>query len=149
MAFAKQTRTRILIAAPVSEVWAALADLRAYPRWNPVLSLRPWRGAQLGAGRRAWLSLKLRRVPLFVPVRVEVVDPGRELAWVGGPRGVLRGRHFFTLREVEAGTELTHGEDFDGLLLPLMWPAMAGQLERLYTSLNEGLAKYVESKQGH
>ena len=141
----KSTRTRIVIAARPTEVWDALADVRSYARWNPVLSVRPWRGDSLRAGRRAWLSLKLFGVPLVVPVLVEVAEPDRELRWIGGPWGLLRGRHYFELRELDGATELIHGEQFEGLLVPLMWPLLEGELDRLYRSINEALAAYVES----
>jgi hypothetical protein len=144
MSFVRRTRTRIVIAASTTEVWGALCDLPSYARWNPVLSIRPWRGQSLRAGGRAWLSLKLFRVPLIVPVLVEVAEPDRELRWIGGPWGLLRGRHYFELHADGDATELVHGEQFEGLLLPLMWPLMEGELDRLYRSINEGLAAYVE-----
>lgn len=145
MSFRQQTRTRIAIAATPTEVWNALSDVNSYRRWNPVLSIRPWVGESLRPGRRAWLSLELFRVPLFVPVRVEIAEPNRELRWIGGPWGLLRGRHYFELRELDDATELIHGEEFEGLLLPLMWPLMEPELDRLYRSINEALAAYVEN----
>jgi hypothetical protein len=141
----QRTRTRIVIAASPTKVWDALIDIENYPRWNPVLRLRPWRGDALRVGRRSWLSLKSFAVPVVVPVRVAVVEPGRELCWVGGPWGIMRGRHSFELREVGEGTELIHAEQFAGLLLPLLWPRMETQLDRLYGSINEALAAYVEA----
>ena len=109
-----------------------------------MLRLRPWRGDALRVGRRSWLSLISFPVPVVVPVRGSVTEPGRELCWIGGPWGVLRGRHYFELRELDAGTELIHGERFEGLLLPLLWPRMEGELDRLYGGINEALAAYVE-----
>lgn len=138
------TRTRIVIAASPTEVWDALIDIDSYARWNPMLRLRPWRGDALVVGRRSWLSLISFPLPVVVPVRVEVAEPGRELCWIGGPWGVLRGRHYFELRELGEGTELIHGERFEGLLLPLLWPRMEGELDRLYGGINEALAAYVE-----
>ena len=138
----RHTQTRIVIPAPLSEVWAALADLDAYPRWNPLIRLAPWGRAGLREGGRAWLTLKLTKIPTVVPVVVEVAS-GEELRWIGGPPGLFRGRHYFRLREVEGGTELIHGEDFEGLLLPLMWPVMAGQLDRLYQRVNDSLATHL------
>ncbi|KIG16056.1 hypothetical protein DB30_04928 [Enhygromyxa salina] len=140
----QRVRTSIVIAAPPAQVWDALIDIDSYPRWNPVLSLRPWRGDLLRAGHRAWLSLKPFPVPVVMPVRVEVVEPGRELCWSGGPWGVLRGRHGFELRDRGAETEVIHSERFDGLLVPLLWSRMEPELERLYGGVNTALADYVE-----
>lgn len=139
--------TRIVIAARPEEVWRVLNDLQAYPRWNPILSVRPWRGDALHEGRRAWLTIKLFGLPLVVPILVEVTATNAELCWVGGPWGLLRGRHSFELRELgDDETELIHAEAFTGLLLPLLWPAMEQQLERLYTDINEALAAHVEGR---
>jgi len=145
--FTQHARTRIVIAAPPTAVWEALSDVRNHGRWNPAVRLSPWRGEPLRAGRRAWLSLKLFKVPLIVPVLVEVAEPDRELRWAGGPWGLLRGRHYFELRELDGATELIHGERFEGLLLPLLWPLLAGELDRLYRSINEALAAHLESEQ--
>lgn len=142
----RTTHTRVLIRASSERVWDALADVAAYPRWNPLLKLRPWRGTDLREGGRAWLQLDLLPIPILIPVVIEVASPKRELCWRGGPPGLLRGRHYFELRTTLDGdeTELIHGERFDGLLLPLLWPLMAPQLERLYTDVNAALADYVE-----
>jgi hypothetical protein len=50
----------------------------------------------------AWLTLSLAKLPVVVPVLVEVAS-GVELRWVGGPPGLFRGSHYFRLREVEGG----------------------------------------------
>ena len=145
--FRQRTVTRIVIAASPEQVWRVLDDLQAYPQWNPILSVRPWRGDRLREGRRAWLTIKLFGVPMVVPILVEVTATNAELCWVGGPWGLLRGRHSFELRELgEHETELIHAEAFAGVLLPLLWPAMEKQLERLYTDINEALAARVEAR---
>ncbi len=138
----RKTRTHKFIPAPLEQVWAALLDLDGYARWNPGLRLRPWAGAALREGGRAWLKLGLVRIPVVVPVRIESASRNR-LCWIGGPPGLFRGRHFFELREVEGGTELTHGEDFAGLALPLLWPLVEPELERMYQAVNDALADYV------
>src|SRR5690606_557866 len=138
----RNTRTRLVIPAPVDAVWAALLDLDGYPRWSPGLRLRPWTGTALREGGRAWLQLSLFRIPLMVPVRVEAASALR-LCWIGGLPGLVRGRHFFELREVEGGTELIHGAAFTGRALPLLWPRMQPELERLYREINEALADHV------
>lgn len=137
----RHTQTRIVIPAPLTEVWRALAELDAYPRWNPMLRVRPWQREGLREGGRAWLILRLYGLPLVVPIVVEAAS-GVELCWSGGPPGLFRGRHYFRLREVEGGTELVHGEDFSGLLLAPLWPLMAGQLDRMYRDVNDALARH-------
>jgi hypothetical protein len=158
----RQTQTRIVIPAPPDKVWAALSDLANYPRWNPALRLRLWTGSAPRVGGRAWLSLRGLPLPVVVPVTFESVSAepaagtperpetgGRgdklRLCWRGGAWGLMRGWHYFELRAVEGGTELIHGEEFRGLLVPLIWPLLEPQLDELYASINEALAAYVGS----
>ncbi len=135
----KQVQTTQFIPAPLDQVWRALSDFDAYPRWNWLLRLRPLSG--LREGGRALLTLRVGKLPLVVPVVVEAAS-GTELRWVGGPPGLFRGRHYFRLREVEGGTELTHGEEFSGILPHLVWPVIGSQVEREYQRLNESFARH-------
>lgn len=136
-----QVQTTILIPAPLDQVWRALTDVDAYPQWNPLLRLRPHSHEGLREGGRALLTLRLGKLPLVVPVVVESAS-GNELRWVGGVPGLFRGRHYFRLREVEGGTELTHGEDFSGVLPRLSWSVLGPQFERRYRHLNDALARH-------
>jgi hypothetical protein len=77
----KQVQTTQFIPAPLDQVWRALSDFDAYPRWNSLLRLRPLSG--LREGGRALLTLRVGKLPLVVPVVVEAAS-GTELRWVGG-----------------------------------------------------------------
>lgn len=139
----KHVETRVIVDATPEQVYAILTDFEAYPRW--CRQLRPKLGGDEHAGVRAGtrLWLQVRPSPLPIPCRLEVTDRGRELRWVGGPPGLLYGSHYFELRAVpgEPGkTEVVHAETFSGLLVPLLWPLMEGQLHRLYEGMNRGLA---------
>ena len=138
----KQVETRVIVEASPARVYEVLSDLANYPSWNRVLKLSI--KGELRAGVRARLSVK--GSPLPIPVRFEVVDPGRELRWTGGPPFILRGSHYFELHGIPGETDRTeviHAEEFSGVLVPLMWPVMLPQLQRLYTAINEGLAEHL------
>jgi len=137
----KHVETRIIVDASPARVYEVLTDFGAYPSWCRQLSLRLRDGGGLRPGARAWLFVKPS--PLPVPCRIVVTEEGRELRWIGGPRGLIHGSHSFELRPVDGEpdkTELVHAETFTGLLVPLIWPLASGRLERIYAAMNEGLA---------
>jgi len=123
--FRKELVTEIDIDAPVEEVWKALTDFDAYPRWNPMI-IRA--SGELRVGER----LKVRFEPegsrghTFRP-RLMVVDPGRELRWLGWPRlpAFFDTEHYWTMEAKPDGrTHLSHGTVVRGLLAPMAGKAL-------------------------
>src|SRR5215469_12722668 len=106
------------IAATPERVWAVLADLAAYPEWNPFIRSA---SGELAKGAR----LTLRLVPpggrpmTFRPT-VLAVQPGELLRWIGRliVPGIFDGTHQFTLEDLGGTTHLTQSETFRGLLVP-------------------------------
>lgn len=136
-------QTSIEIAAEPEQVWQALTDLDSYPEWNPFIIE--------GSGElRQGEKLKLRMKPpggkamTFKP-EVLVVDSGSELRWVGHLlfHGLFDGEHWFTLHPDGAGTKLTQGEYFSGLLPPLMG-GMLKKTEQGFRDMNVALKERVE-----
>jgi hypothetical protein len=108
----------IQINATPERVWAVLANQAAYPDWNPfIVSSR----GQLAVG--ATLTNRMHDATgdtTFTPT-VLVVEPGRELRWIGrvGPGGIFDGEHTFTITQVRPGVVLfTQREDFTGVAVP-------------------------------
>ncbi|MHA6763630.1 SRPBCC family protein [Streptacidiphilus sp. PAMC 29251] len=136
----------IEIKATPEAVWAVLADLSAYPQWNPFL--RTAVGDLVVGGR---LSCRLhpenRRPIPFKPV-VLVVDPGRELCWQGKllAPGILDGRHSFVLWATGEGTVLRQGEVFTGILVPLLAKGLRAT-EDDFRRFNEALRERVETRE--
>jgi hypothetical protein len=120
-----EIRTEVEIAAPPAAVWAVLADLAGYRRWNPMVVAAE---GELQNGGRA--SLRYRSslgVELRFAVRITRADPGRELRWVGRRLGV-RGEHSFRLEPSGTGTRLVHGEVFTGALAGVLGFALRWQI---------------------
>lgn len=123
--FRKEMETEIDIDAPAGRVWEVLADLASYPEWNPMIRRA---SGELRVGAR----LKVRFEPegsgghTFRP-RLTVVDPGRELRWLGWPRfpGVFDTEHYWIIEEMLDGkARLRHGACALGLAAPLAGKAM-------------------------
>jgi hypothetical protein len=113
-----QIHTQIDIEATPDEVYAVVADVAAYPEWNPTIVETDGTG-ELGE------KLRLRMQPTdgwgmtFRPT-VTAADPGVVFAWLGrlGVPGLFDGRHRFELHRLDDGrTRLVHGEAFSGILV--------------------------------
>lgn len=138
-------RTGIDVAAPPARVWAVLADLAAYPLWNPLVSAVSEGRAEAGSP----LVLRVRPLGRFaslgVRARVATAEPDVELAWEGELAGpLLTFRHAFRLLPLEGGrTRLDHHERFEGPLA-LAMAAAVPLLRRSYRRWDRALRARVE-----
>ncbi|AUG75788.1 hypothetical protein CFP65_0861 [Kitasatospora sp. MMS16-BH015] len=136
----------IEIDAPAEEVWAALADLPAYPDWNPFI-----REASGTVAVGETLVLRMHPAhgrPITFKPKVLAAERGVELRWFGKLLlpGLFDGEHGFRLSPTgTGGTLLVQSENFSGVLVPVT----GGAIERTkedFTALNEALKKYVENR---
>jgi hypothetical protein len=134
--------TETTIDAPPSEVWKHLANFDRHDEWSKHFKLR---GRPL-VGESGRLDFVLFGLPARAPVVIERVDEERELRWRGGPKGLITGSHFFILEERDGGkrTHLRHGEDFSGVIAPLVWALLEAQLRPSYSGFNADLKQRVE-----
>ena len=135
--------TETTIDAPPDAVWKHLTDFARHDEWSEHFKLRG-RPVEGESGR---VEFKLFGRAAGSPVVIERVEPARELRWLGGPKGLLTGRHYFILQPLDAGqrTRFQHGERFSGLLAPFVWGFLKAQLGPSYSGFNEDLKRRVES----
>jgi len=141
----KRIETRIEIDAPPEEVWAVLMDFPSYAAWNPMvvgISGKPEVGSQL----EVKISMKNGRRLTFRPTVVEYKG-GRRFAWLGkvGMRGVFDGLHRFEVENGGATSTFVHGEEFRGLLLPLLGKLLRDTHDSI-VAMNEALAGEVKRR---
>jgi hypothetical protein len=103
-------RTQIEIDAPPDHVWRVLIALRSYREWNPAI-------IAASGDVRVGARLTLRFQPIgtrgytFRP-KLLVVNPARELRWLGSPRMplVFDTEHYFSIAPAgERRSRLVHG----------------------------------------
>ncbi|HTX26324.1 MAG TPA: SRPBCC domain-containing protein [Streptosporangiaceae bacterium] len=139
----KTVSATIEIGAPPEQVWAVLADLAAYPQWNPIF---PDASGQIAVGKRLTLAY---RPPagrgMTIRPKVLAVQPGAELRWALSLPGIIGGEHSFILTAVGDGTRVVQSETFRGLLVPLSGKAIAAA-QASYATLNQALKKRVERR---
>jgi hypothetical protein len=134
--------TAVEIDAPPSRVWEVLADLPAYPEWNPfIVEAR----GKLAVGETLSLRMLLPgRDPVAIEPRLLAVEPGRELRWKGQLLlpGLFDGEHAFLLTPLPDGrTRLDHTERFGGLLLPIAKRMIYDATVQSFRALDAALAQ--------
>ncbi|MGZ3790351.1 MAG: SRPBCC family protein [Bacteriovorax sp.] len=139
--------TEIKINAPVQVVWNVLTDFSRHPEWNPFIKSIV---GTLSPGER----LKVHICPpgqsgmSFAPFVLKV-DPEKEFSWKGKllVPGLFDGEHFFLLENIGPNeTRLVHGEQFSGLLVPLL-KSMLSRTKMGFDLMNQALKERAESAQ--
>ena len=131
------------IAATPERVWAVLADLAAYPQWNPFI-----RSASGKLAEGARLTLRLApaggHAMTFRPT-VLAARPGELLRWIGRliVPGIFDGTHQFALEDLGGRTRLTQSETFRGLLVPFTGKTIP-RTEASFHALNRALKERAD-----
>ena len=135
--------TETTIDAPPSEVWKHLTDFERHGEWSRHFRLR----GRAVAGASGHVVLELFGKHAESPVVIQKVDETRELRWLGGPKGLITGSHYFILESQgdSRRTRFRHGESFSGILAPIVWALIKSQLRPAYSGFNEDLKRRSET----
>lgn len=136
--------SEILIAAPVQQVWKEFTDFENWSEWNPfITNIEPEPSA--GSKISVLIDPPGGKAMVFKP-RVLVYEKERELRWLGRVLlpGLFDGEHFFRLRETGGGTLFIQGEQFSGILLPLLKKSLSG-VEQGFHAMNAALKARCEA----
>ena len=144
--FSYNVDTTIDIDASAAAIWRLLTDFSRLDQWNPMLQnvqtdLEPGATVRFEVLREGAKPLKLKAKI------VNLAEP-YALSWRGGPKSFLSGEHYFRIEPLGEGRcRFYHGEQFSGLLLPLL-KGVLKDAPVLYRSMNEALKKRVEDEVG-
>jgi hypothetical protein len=138
-AFAVTITATTRVAADPARVWQVLTDTAAYPDWNPFV--RRLEG-DLVEGNRLTVDLQPGDKATTLRPTVVAVVPGRSFTWLGhvGFRGVLDGRHTFTVEPDGSGSRLVQHEVLSGVLTPLFRKMLTTDTPAAFTASNDALA---------
>ncbi|MBC7230249.1 MAG: SRPBCC domain-containing protein [Actinobacteria bacterium] len=137
--------TEIEIDAAAERVWEVLTDLASYPQWNPMIR-RASGELRVGSMLKVCFEPEGSRGYNFRS-RLTVVDPGRELRWLGWPRlpGLFGFDHYWTMEETPDGkTRLRHGASAFGLAAPLLGKAMLRSSRKPFEAMNRAHKRRAE-----
>jgi len=142
----QQLQTQIEINSSPERVWSILMDFPGYARWNPFVRMIAGVAA---AGETLNVELQPvgKKAMAFRP-RVMTCVPQREFRWKGTVffPGVFDGEHYFQI-EPQAGDRVIfrHGENFSGVLVPMIMRSLTDATERGFVAMNEALKTEAET----
>jgi hypothetical protein len=131
-------------ASPMT-VWAVLTDLGGYSAWNPLFVQA---SGDIAVGRQ--ITLKAAQPggrTMAVKVTVLAAEPGAELRWTAGLRGLIGGEHSFVLTPQGTGTRLVQSETFGGLLVPFSGKVLR-RVQDSFRELNQAIRQQAEATAG-
>lgn len=135
----------IQIDASPARVWAILADLAAYPEWNPFIR-RIAGEMRVGSRLEARIEPPGGRGMTFRPT-VLAAEPERELRWIGflGTPGIFDGEHRFRIEPVgPARVRFVQEERFSGVLAPLILRFIRDATRQGFDEMNRALKARAE-----
>lgn len=141
----QEINTTIDIESPPEDVWRVLMDFDAYGEWNPFIrsiSGLPEAGEQLAV----ILGAAGKKPMKFSPIVQESEAPSH-FGWLGsvGTKGIFDGYHRFELEPTETGTRFRHYEEFTGVVVPVLLPAIRKSTTRGFEEMNQALKARVEN----
>ncbi len=143
--FKEEIHTELEISASAERVWEVLTDFSSYPEWNPMIR-RASGEARAGERLELYFAPSGRKGTTFRP-KLLVVEPSRELRWLGQP-GIPRlfeSEHFFIIEENRRNeVRLVHDMIFYGLLIPLVRKRLEGPVRQPFEEMNKALKTRAE-----
>jgi hypothetical protein len=122
----------VVIAAPVSTVWALLSDPARWDRIDPAIH-----EVRLNGGVRPGTRFTWRNGRALIRSRLAVVDPEREITWTGASWGIKAVHRHLLAGQGDTQTRLVSQESMAGPLLPLFFSSarLAAALDKWLTAI--------------
>ncbi len=141
----KNIETKIIINSSANQVFQKLMNFKSYPSWNPFITAIEGNPA-IGNQLRVAIQPPDKSAMTFTPIVLKNA-PNQEFRWKGklGVTGIFDGEHYFILNALSpTQTELTHGENFSGLLTIIVFEMMKESTKQGFELMNESLKSHLE-----
>jgi hypothetical protein len=144
---AKELYTEIEIDAPAAKVWDILANFDQYGDWNPFIksiSGDMSEGSQLRVTIQPVGGKPMHFRPTAIRIQIH-----QEFRWLGHlfVPGLFDGEHYFQIEEVSENTvRFVQGEQFRGILVPLLWGSMESGTTAGFKAMNAALKQKAEMR---
>ncbi|NUO53971.1 MAG: SRPBCC domain-containing protein [Polyangiaceae bacterium] len=136
------------IRAPLSEVWAILADTARYPEWSPfVVGIE----GRIEVGETVTLIVAMHpgRAPIRQREKISMWDEGREIRWgvVMGHRVLLEAERYQRLTRISESETLYETSDgFSGALVPIVFALYRDKIQAGFDATARALKARAETQ---
>lgn len=139
---------RLGITAPPEAIWAVIADIEGWPRWNP---LYPKAEGRLSIGSKLTLTLALdgRAPQVITPTIIDWV-PNDQIHWrLSMLGGLVRSTRYLEIEALsETGCIFSNGELFEGALGPTIAKRLRAPIRAGFAAMGEAVKAEVTRRGG-
>jgi hypothetical protein len=139
---------RLGIQAPAEAIWNVIADLEAWPRWNPLYT-KAQGVIRIGASLELEVVLAGQAPRVIRPVVLDWI-PNEQLLWqIKMLGGLIKTTRYFEIEELMPGSCIfSNGEMFDGMLGPSVARRMRGPIRAGFAAMGEAVKTLAEQPAG-
>jgi hypothetical protein len=131
-----------VVRARTDAVWDLIANIDAWPSWNPDVQ-----SAQLSGNLEPGTTFDWKAGPGTIHSELTVVAEPSTISWTGSMPGI-RANHTWKLEATEQGTQVTTEETWTGVL-PRFFPrSMTRNLQKAIDNGLEAISGAVENRYG-
>jgi uncharacterized protein YndB with AHSA1/START domain len=127
---------------PAEQLWNAWTDLASWPDWSPIHTATSWTGPPsfaVGATFDQTLSLGFPIGKTVGHVRIDDVEPARQVSWSTGEGG-FRSCHLWRFTpQLDGGTVITNTEVFAGVMAAILRPLVKSRWNKQFAQALDGL----------
>jgi hypothetical protein len=130
---------RLGIPAPAEAIWAAIADIAAWPAWNPLYT-KVEGTLRIGAPLVLEVALPSQR-PRTIRATVSDWVPNEQILWkVSLAGGLVKTIRYIEIEQLaETGCIFSNGEMFEGLLGPTLARRMRPAIRAGFAAMGEAV----------
>jgi uncharacterized protein YndB with AHSA1/START domain len=132
-----------MIEAPPEQVWPALTDIAAWPRWDSGVTKVDGR---LALGEKLSITVEANGRRAFPVKVVTLSEPDRMVFRGGMPLGLFTGERTYTLQQEGTGTRFTMREQYTGPLAGMIFKSIPN-LAPSFQQFANGLKRQAEDPQ--
>jgi len=137
---------RLGIRAPAEAIWSVIADIDAWPQWNPLYP-KAEGALRIGGPLSLEVALPGQAPRALRPVIVDWV-PNEQILWrLSLLGGLIRSTRFLEIEKLaESASIFSNGEMFEGLLGPGAGRRLRGALRAGFAAMGEAVKERVEAR---
>jgi len=133
------------VRAPAEAIWRMIADVEAWPRWNPLYT-KAQGTVRIGAVLDLEVALPGQAPRAIRPVVLDWI-PNEQLLWrLSMMGGLIRSTRYFEIEELAPGSCIfSNGEMFEGLIGPAVARRLREPIRAGFRAMGEAVKSLAEA----